>query len=80
MTNDYNEQWKSGGKCSICRRKSYCKKVCSASKNAFQRDIMQEFARTEAGSAMLAISASAKAVTGYSYLTGANTDEEVNDT
>ena len=63
-----NEQWKSGGKCSICRRKSYCKKACSASKNAFQRDILQEFARTEAGSAMLAISAATKAATGYSYL------------
>lgn len=64
-----NEQWKSDGKCLICRRKSYCKKACSASKKAFQRDIMKAFARTEAGSAMLAMSAHAEAVTGYSYLT-----------
>lgn len=67
-----NEQWKSGGNCSKCRRKSYCKKACSASKKSLRRDIMREFARTEAGSAMLAISAHAEAVTGYSYLT----DEE----
>ncbi|MBP0983064.1 MAG: hypothetical protein J6A19_04995 [Oscillospiraceae bacterium] len=70
-----NEQWKSGGNCSKCRRKSYCKKACSASKKALRRDIMRDFARTEADSAMLAISASAKAATGYSYLT----DEEASD-
>lgn len=71
-----SEQWKSGGNCSICRRKTYCRKACSASKKAFQRDIMQAFARTEAGSAMLAISAHAEAATGYSYLSSSITKEE----
>ena len=63
-----NEQWKSDGNCSICRRKTYCKKACSASKKAVQRDVMRAFARTEAGNAMLTIGACAEAMTGYSYL------------
>ena len=34
-----NEQWKSGGNCEICRRKSYCKKNCGANNKAIQRAI-----------------------------------------
>jgi len=27
-----NEQWKLGGNCSLCRRKNYCSKPCTANK------------------------------------------------
>lgn len=30
MSTDHTEQWLSDGKCSICRRKNYCKKPCKA--------------------------------------------------
>lgn len=28
-----NEQWKSDGDCSICRRREYCKKICTKAKS-----------------------------------------------
>ena len=34
-----NEQWKSDGNCEICRRKSYCRKTCTARNKAVQRAI-----------------------------------------
>lgn len=32
MKPDKNEQWLLNGKCSICRRKNYCKTQCKKSK------------------------------------------------
>lgn len=34
-----SEQWNLEGDCRKCRRKKYCKKPCSASKHAFNRDM-----------------------------------------
>ena len=34
-----NEQWKLKGQCSICRRKSYCKKQCKANKENFNQEV-----------------------------------------
>lgn len=34
-----NEQWKSTGNCSICRRHNYCSKQCRANKAAMQATI-----------------------------------------
>lgn len=34
-----NEQWKLNGQCSICRRKSYCKKQCKANKENFKQEV-----------------------------------------
>lgn len=31
-----DDQWKSGGRCSRCRRRDYCKTQCSANKRAIQ--------------------------------------------
>lgn len=31
-----DDQWKSGGRCSHCRRTNYCKTQCSANKRAIQ--------------------------------------------
>lgn len=52
-----NEQWKTDGECSICRRKSYCKKACSANKKNRQQALGRAFASTRVGSAMLAVNA-----------------------
>lgn len=52
-----NEQWKSDGKCSICRRKSYCRKPCSAHKRCIRREVFGAFIQTQAGAEMMAISA-----------------------
>ena len=35
-----NEQWKSDGDCTMCRRQKYCKKPCSASKKRIDRIVM----------------------------------------
>lgn len=32
-----NEQWKTNGDCSKCRRKKYCSKDCNAKKRALAR-------------------------------------------
>ena len=40
-----NEQWKSGGDCSKCRRKKYCKKECSEHKRLVNRVIRQSAAK-----------------------------------
>lgn len=58
-----NEQWKTDGKCSVCRRKAYCKKSCSANKKGFQREVGRALASTKVGAAMLAVSA----MTGFDY-------------
>lgn len=55
-----NEQWKSDGDCSLCRRKSYCKKECSAHNKRFRREIGRAFASTRLGSTMLAVNAMAR--------------------
>lgn len=34
-----SEQWKLDGKCSLCRRKTYCSKPCKAYKNSTKRFI-----------------------------------------
>lgn len=52
-----NEQWKTNGECSICRRQSYCKKRCSANKKSIQRAVGRAFASTRMGSVMLAVNA-----------------------
>lgn len=52
-----NEQWKTDGNCSICRRKPYCKKACSAHKKSLQREIGRDFASTRLGSVILAVNA-----------------------
>lgn len=36
---DNSEQWKLKGQCSICRRKSYCKKQCKANKETFNTEL-----------------------------------------
>ena len=46
---DRSEQWKLEGKCSECRRQSYCKKTCSAAKAAIQRGIMEAISQTKVG-------------------------------
>lgn len=56
-----SEQWKSGGNCEICRRKSYCKKICGASNKAMQRAIDRAV-----------ISSSSKIMGAYAYM-AANT-------
>lgn len=40
---DRNEQWKSGGQCSICKRKNYCKKQCKANKENFKKEMLDSF-------------------------------------
>lgn len=35
-----NEQWISGGDCSICRRAKYCSKPCKESKRRAYRDVV----------------------------------------
>lgn len=46
---DRSEQWKLEGKCSECRRQSYCKKTCSAAKAAIQRGMMEAISQTKVG-------------------------------
>jgi radical SAM protein with 4Fe4S-binding SPASM domain len=36
-----SDRWKSDGKCSLCRRKEYCSKPCTAHKRRVQADIFQ---------------------------------------
>ena len=36
---DNSVQWKLKGQCSICRRKSYCKKQCKANKENFNAEL-----------------------------------------
>ena len=38
---DNSEQWKLKGQCSICRRKSYCKKQCKANKETFTAELKE---------------------------------------
>lgn len=38
-----NERWKSDGDCSICRRKEYCNKDCSAHQHRVNRMIKKAF-------------------------------------
>lgn len=42
-----SEQWKSGGQCSICRRKSYCKKKCKANKENFKTELKNTFTKKQ---------------------------------
>lgn len=44
-----NEQWKSDGDCSICRRKEYCRKSCSASEARMKRVIKVAINATSMG-------------------------------
>lgn len=46
---DRSEQWKLEGKCSECRRQSYCKKTCSATKAAIQRGMVEAISQTKVG-------------------------------
>lgn len=64
-----NEQWKSEGNCSRCRRKPYCKKACTACKKSFRRDIANAFAQTEAGRALTVINAHAAYASENSFAT-----------
>ena len=41
-----SEQWKSDGNCSICRRKSYCRKSCAAHKRRVHRIVSNAFIQT----------------------------------
>lgn len=52
-----NEQWKSGGDCSICRRKSYCSKLCSAANKSIMRKIYGKVAETMSGAFAIAMGA-----------------------
>lgn len=52
-----NEQWKSGGQCSICKRKSYCKKQCKANKENFKTEVKNTFANKKQSLAMMQIMA-----------------------
>lgn len=36
-----NEQWLSSGKCSLCRRKNYCSKPCTAHKRHMQGELFR---------------------------------------
>lgn len=43
MTKQDNlEQWKLKGQCSICRRKSYCKRQCKANKETFTAELKKK--------------------------------------
>lgn len=44
-----NEQWKSNGDCSICRRKEYCRKSCSANEARMNRVIKVAINATSMG-------------------------------
>ena len=42
-----SEQWKLKGQCSICRRKSYCKKQCKANKENFKTEEKNTFTKKQ---------------------------------
>lgn len=44
-----NEQWKTNGDCSKCRRKNYCKEKCKAYKNGLIKDFSEAFLKTRTG-------------------------------
>lgn len=44
-----NEQWKTDGDCSKCRRKNYCKEKCKAYKNGLLKDVSEAFFKTRTG-------------------------------
>ena len=48
MKSESNEQWKSGGDCTKCRRRKYCKKTCAANRK-FDRRIISAIVRKRTG-------------------------------
>lgn len=42
---EINEQWKLDGDCIICRRRSYCSKVCSRNRNKSLSELNNLFAK-----------------------------------
>lgn len=42
---EINEQWKLDGDCSICRRRSYCSKVCARNRNKSLSELYNLFAK-----------------------------------
>ena len=36
---EFNDQWKLDGDCSLCRRRSYCSKVCTRNRNKTRAEI-----------------------------------------
>lgn len=38
-----NEQWKSGGDCNKCRKKNYCKKLCTMPEIMKNHPVLDEF-------------------------------------
>lgn len=44
---DRSEQWKLNGQCSICRRKSYCKKQCKTNKENFKTEVKTTFTKKQ---------------------------------
>ena len=50
-----SEQWKLNGQCSICRRKSYCKKQCKANKENFKTEVKNTFTNKKQNLAMMKI-------------------------
>lgn len=42
---EINEQWKLDGDCSICRRRSYCSKVCARNRNKSLSELNNLFAK-----------------------------------
>lgn len=34
-----NEQWRTGGDCTLCRRQNYCTKQCKQNKQKIEREI-----------------------------------------
>lgn len=47
-----NEQWESDGNCNICRRRSYCKKNCSAFHRGIKRAVIGRMFENTAFAAM----------------------------
>ena len=39
MRIESNEQWKTNGKCHVCRRKNYCTNQCKAAKKRAQYEL-----------------------------------------
>ena len=37
---EFNEQWKLDGDCSICRRRSYCSKICTRNRNKNRAELI----------------------------------------
>ena len=48
------DQWKLGGDCRACRKKSYCRKPCSANKRFMNTIIHEAIRKTNAGKLMAA--------------------------